>query len=76
MKIMQNILDSLETIDGNDSFITQIMNTIEKDYVKEVFNKITSVITIIIIKILSFLFTCYSQVCSTYLTIEEDKVKN
>ena len=65
-----------ETIDVERALMKQIINTVEIDYIKELFNEITGTITVTIPEVLTFLFTRYGEVDIQRVTKEEDKVKN
>ena len=54
----------------------QITNTIENDYIKELCNNVTSIITRTTRENLTYLFTRYGEVTSERVTQEENKVRN
>ena len=72
----ENIRIFRETVDVNNALIKQITNTIENDYIKELYNNVTSTITRTIPEVLTFLFTRYGEVTSERVTQEETKVRS
>ncbi len=65
-----------ETIDLENTLKKQIIQSVEKMYIEELYNDVTGTITITVPEILEFLFTRYGEVDSSKITTEEDKVKN
>jgi hypothetical protein len=72
----ENIRLFRETVDVQNALMKQIINTVENDYLKELYNDITSTITKTIPEVLDFLFTRYGEVDNQRVIREEDKVKN
>ena len=72
----ENVRLFRETVDVHNALMKQIVQTVEPDFIKELYNDVTSTITQTIPQVLTFLFTRYGEVDSQRVTQEEDKVKN
>ena len=73
----ENICLFCETVDMHNALMKQIVNTVEKDYIKELYyNPIISTVTMTIPEVLTFLFTRYGEVDNQRVIKEEDNVKN
>lgn len=72
----ENVRLFRETIDVERALKRQIISAIDKEYIKELYDDVTSTITMTIPQILTFLFTRYGEVTNQRVVTEEEKVKN
>ena len=72
---IENVRLFRETVDVTNALLKQIVNAVEKDYLKELYNNVTSTITMTIPEVLTFLFTRYGEVDTERVNQEEKKVR-